>query len=70
MIIVSSFVEWYSGLLNSVSSKESFNLSQQGLNDKYVIPPSITPPTTNAKLYESIKAVKIYVEFYNFLCII
>ena len=70
MIIVSSFVEWYSGLLNSVSSKESFNLSQQGLNDKYVIPPSITPPTTNAKLYESIKAVKIYVEFYSFLCII
>ena len=38
MIIVSSFVGWYSGLLNSVSRKESFNLSQQGLNDKYVIP--------------------------------
>ena len=70
MIIVSSFVGWYSGLLNSVSRKESFNLSQQGLNDKYVIPPSITSPTTNAKLYESIKAVKIYVEFYSFLYII
>ena len=63
MIIVSSFVEWYSGLLNSVSSKESFNLSQQGLNDKYVIPPSITPPTTNAKLYEKIR--KIQRNFYS-----
>ena len=31
--------------------KESFNLSQQGLNDRYVIPPPITPPTTGTVSY-------------------
>ena len=48
---------WCSRLLNSVSYKDSFNLSQHGFNDKYVIPPT-TPPTT-----ESFVSVAIFLTF-------
>ena len=54
MIIVSSFVGWYSGLLNSVSRKESFNLSQQGLNDKYVIPELLKNEVPNQHAIEDV----------------
>ena len=39
-MIFSSATSLWLGLLNNVSCNEAFNLSQQGLKERYVIPPN------------------------------